>query len=57
MDRLPTGQQLNRGDELVSARDWCRSAFGTDGSVGIYRTMTRVSALLRRILAQLIARP
>jgi len=52
VDGLLTGRQLNRGDELVSARDWFRLALGTDGSMGIYRTITPVTACFRRIPAR-----
>lgn len=55
VDRLLTGRQLNRSDELVSARDWFRLALGTDGSMDINRTISRVSARFRRILARLVA--
>lgn len=44
VDRLLTGQQLNPGDEPVAARACFRLALGTDGSTGVYRTMTRVTA-------------
>lgn len=53
VDRLPTGQQLNRGDELVSARGWFRLVLGTDGSMDIGCTISRVSARFRGILARL----
>ena len=55
MDGLLTGRQLNRGYELVSARDWFRLALGTDGSMGIYRTITPVNACFPRIPARLVA--
>jgi hypothetical protein len=47
--------QLNRSDERVSACDWFRLALGTDGSMVIYRTITRVNAWFRRIPARLVA--
>ncbi len=46
MDRLLAGQQLIPGQELVSLRDWFRLALGSDGSVAVYRTLTRYSSLL-----------
>lgn len=49
VDCLLTGQQLNLGDELASAREWSRLALGTDASLSIYRTMTRVSAGLASV--------
>lgn len=55
VDRLPIGQQLNRGDELVSAREWFRLALGTDCSMDINRTISHASARFRRNLPRLVA--